>query len=193
MLARSYNSLRSYLPLSAEKPHKYYSFWCHLPFGAEKPNIRPCPEHILFSFDGIFMKVADNLERHKISDEFRLRQNRTIHFGVTCPWVPKNLIFHFVWIIVYVISMQSLWNLQINRTGTKNLTSWKLGNIVLLILELHALDCQHVWYQVSDRCPLGYLLRYSFCYWQVCHGYQSFREKMRSMSLIICVIYVKVK
>ena len=28
------------------------------------------------------MKVADNLDRHKISDEFEFQQDHTIHFGV---------------------------------------------------------------------------------------------------------------
>ena len=31
------------------------------------------------------MKVADNLDRHKISDKFEFRQDGAIHFGVTCP------------------------------------------------------------------------------------------------------------
>ena len=31
------------------------------------------------------MKVADNLDRSKISDDFESRLNWTIHFGVTCP------------------------------------------------------------------------------------------------------------
>ena len=31
------------------------------------------------------MKVAGNLDRYKISDEFEFRQDGAIHFGVTCP------------------------------------------------------------------------------------------------------------
>ena len=55
------------------------------------------------------MKVADNLDIHKISDKFELRQNRTIHFGVTCPCVPRqNLLdlcsehslFSFYWMFM---------------------------------------------------------------------------------------------
>ena len=49
------------------------------------PNIRPCLEHNLFSFDWIFMRVADNLGRHRLSYEFEFRQDRTICIGVTCP------------------------------------------------------------------------------------------------------------
>ena len=49
------------------------------------------------------------------------------------------------------------------RTGIKYLTSWKLGHIVLFTLEnLHVLDCWHIGSQVSDRCPLGYLLNIFF-------------------------------
>ena len=54
----------------------------YLPFSVEKTHILPCPEHSLFSFDWIFMKVADNLDRHKLSDKIEFRQD---HFGVTCP------------------------------------------------------------------------------------------------------------
>ena len=82
-----------------------------------------------------------------------------IYFLVTCPWVPKNPIFDFVHSIACLIFIQSLWYLQINRTGIKYLTSWKLGHIALFTFELHALDCWHVGSQVGDHCPLGYLFR----------------------------------
>ena len=42
------------------------------------------------------MKLADNMDRHKISDEFEFPPDRTIDFGVTCPFVPKTLIFTLV-------------------------------------------------------------------------------------------------
>ena len=32
--------------------------------------MRPSADHSIFSIDLIFMKVADNLDRHKIPDEF---------------------------------------------------------------------------------------------------------------------------
>ena len=116
-------------------------------------------EHCLFSFDWLFMEVADNLDRHKISDKLEFRHDRSVHFGVTCPWVPKKAtyIFDFVQSIACVIFIQSLWNLQINRAGIKYLTSWKLDRIAILTLELNALDCWHAASQVSDCCPLGCL------------------------------------
>ena len=36
------------------------------------------------------MKLANNLDRHKISDKFEFRQDHIIHFGVTGPCVPKK-------------------------------------------------------------------------------------------------------
>ena len=42
------------------------------------------------------MKLADNMDMHKLSDEFEFRPDRTIDFGVTCPLVPKHSIFDFV-------------------------------------------------------------------------------------------------
>ena len=41
-----------------------------------------CPEHSLFIFYFTCMKVADNLDRHKILYEYKFRQDRIIHFGV---------------------------------------------------------------------------------------------------------------
>ena len=46
-----------------------------------------------FIFDRIIIKVADNQDRYKSSDEFDLGPNQTTHFGVTCPLVTK--ISHF--------------------------------------------------------------------------------------------------
>ena len=34
----------------------------------------------------IFVKLADNQDRHKISDQFEFQLDRISHFGVTCPW-----------------------------------------------------------------------------------------------------------
>ena len=36
------------------------------------------------------MKIADDLDRHNILDEFEFRQDQTIHLGVTCPCAKKN-------------------------------------------------------------------------------------------------------
>ena len=38
-----------------------------------------------FIFDRFIIKVADNQDRHKSSDEFDFRPNQTTHFGGTCP------------------------------------------------------------------------------------------------------------
>ena len=40
------------------------------------------------------MKIADNLDIHKISEKIELRTNRTIHFGVSCPCVPRQNLFN---------------------------------------------------------------------------------------------------
>ena len=56
---------------------------CHLV--PKNTIILPCPEHSLFSFHWIFMKVADNVDSHKILYEFDVRQDQNIHFGDTFP------------------------------------------------------------------------------------------------------------
>ena len=44
-----------------------------------------CLQASSFIFDRIFVKLAGNQDRHKISDEFKFRTDRISHFGVTCP------------------------------------------------------------------------------------------------------------
>ena len=46
----------------------------------------------LFSvvFDPIFFILAGNEDMHKISDEFEFRLDRTIDYGVSCPWASKK-------------------------------------------------------------------------------------------------------
>ena len=46
-----------------------------------------CLQASSFIFDWIFVKLAGNQDRHKISDEFEFRLDRINHFGVTCPCV----------------------------------------------------------------------------------------------------------
>ena len=55
-----------------------------------------CQQDSAFTFDWIFFKFTGNQDSHKISGEFEFRPDPMLHFGVTCPWVPKNTIFDFV-------------------------------------------------------------------------------------------------
>ena len=63
-----------------------------------------CWGHTSSSFNLIFMSLADNLGRHKISDVFKFQPDQTIDFGVTCPLVPKTLIFDLGWTIDYGVT-----------------------------------------------------------------------------------------
>ena len=59
------------------------------PLTSELPTLehreKCCGHDNAFIFDRIFFKLADNEDRHKISDKFDFGPARTIHFGVTCP------------------------------------------------------------------------------------------------------------
>ena len=44
-----------------------------------------CLQASSFIFDRIFVKIADNQNRHKISDEFEFRPDLISNFGVTRP------------------------------------------------------------------------------------------------------------
>ena len=49
-----------------------------------------CKHDSAFIIDWIFLKLAGNQNRHKISDEFDIQPDRAIRFGVIRPWVPKK-------------------------------------------------------------------------------------------------------
>ena len=96
-----------------------------------------CCEHdSAFNFYWIFIKPADNRDRHKISDEFDFWPDPTSHFGVTFPWTPEknvNTIAPFL-----LIGSSS--NLQVTRTGLKSRTSLISSQIGLFTSELLTLE-----------------------------------------------------
>ena len=63
-----------------------------------------CLQASSFIFDRIFVKLAGNQDRHKISDEFEFRPDRISHFGVTCPCGRIKF------------SIDILWNRQVQLT-----------------------------------------------------------------------------
>ena len=78
-------------------------------FGILAPEKKSCGHNGAFLFDIIFVKLADNEDRHKISDEFECGSDLFINFRVTCPWAAKlfpilimenNIAFSFHWIFV---------------------------------------------------------------------------------------------
>ena len=54
------------------------------------------------------MKLADNMDRYTISDEFEFRSDRNIDFEVTCPLVPIKTIFDFVRSIARLLLTETL-------------------------------------------------------------------------------------
>ena len=54
--------------------------------------------------DRIFVKLAGNQYRHKVSDEFDVQPGLTSHFGVMCPLAPKNYAY------TYIFKHEYLWD-----------------------------------------------------------------------------------
>ena len=67
LISWSNKSLWSYLPLIVKKDHRWY-----------------CSGYIPFISYRIFMKLADNLSRHKISQVLKIWPEWNIYFGGTC-------------------------------------------------------------------------------------------------------------
>ena len=55
----------------------------------KQPIFDHCPQNILFSFNQIFMKLADNQDRQKLSG-VEFPPDRTVQFGVNFSWMPEN-------------------------------------------------------------------------------------------------------
>ena len=112
-----------------------------------------CLHACLFIFDRIIIKVADNQDRHKSSDEFDFGLNQTTHFGVTCPWVKK--ISHFwAWISLKPVG-QSWSNFMYSIIGVGARLHKVLGQIDLGTLDsgerslpfgLHIFSSNLVWF-----------------------------------------------
>ena len=95
-----------------------------------------------FIFYQIIIKVAGYQDRHKSLVEFDFEPNQNTHFGVTCPWVTK--ISHFwTWISLKPVG-QSWSNFVCSSIGVGE--------------RLHKVFWADWITQVSDGCPLGYLL-----------------------------------
>ena len=54
-----------------------------------------CLHASMFIIDQIFVKLADNQDRHKILDKFKFWPAQTSHFGGICPWLLKKAIVDF--------------------------------------------------------------------------------------------------
>ena len=98
-----------------------------------------------FIFDRVIIKVAGNQDRHKSLVEFDFGPNQITYFGVTCPWVMK--LSHFwTWISLKpLVSLDQILFVASLGQGKGCIRFW--GRLILA----------H-WTQVSDLCPLGYLL-----------------------------------
>ena len=114
-----------------------------------------CHHVISVDIDPIFFKLASNKTMHNIMNEFEFRPERTTDYGVSCPWASKKYpyrpyngengvsTFSLLFLIV------SFWYFHVTRTSIK---AWMSLNFLKWDLTLAN------WTQVSDRCPLGYLL-----------------------------------
>ena len=56
-----------------------------------------CLQASLFIFDGIFIKLADNQDMHKILDEFEFWPDRISHFGFIRTWGRIKFSIDIIW------------------------------------------------------------------------------------------------
>ena len=119
----------------------------------------------LFSvvFNPILFVLADNEDRHKISDEFKFRPDRTTDYRVSCPWASKKFPIHLQWenavsMLVCSFLIETSSKLLVTRTCIKARRSLISGRIRLLTLELLALEwrkfytfeLEYLWGQLAN-------------------------------------------
>ena len=56
-----------------------------------------CLQASSFIFDRIFLKLAGNQDRYKVSNVFEFRPNQISNFGVTRPWVRIKFSVDLLW------------------------------------------------------------------------------------------------
>ena len=114
-----------------------------------------CYHVISVDIDPIFFKLAGNKNMHNIMNEFEFRPDRTTDYRVSCPLASKKYPYRpyngengvSTFSLLFLIG--SFWYFHVTRTSIK---SWMSLNFLKWDLTLAHLT------QVSDCCPLGYLL-----------------------------------
>ena len=89
-----------------------------------------CLQASSFIFDRIFIKLAGNQEKHKISDEFEFRPDRIRHFGVTCPCGRIKFSIDIFWNLQVQLTFQTLEFFVTFFSGTVSPRILKLGTPV---------------------------------------------------------------
>ena len=83
-----------------------------------------------FIFYQIFIKLAGNQDRHKISEEFEFRPDRISHFGVTCCWGRIKFSVDILWNLQVQLTFQTLEFFVTLLSGTVRPRRLKLGTRV---------------------------------------------------------------
>ena len=144
-------------------PNRSIHFWSYCHWATEKDFPidlqwrKCCPDNSYFTFDRIFINLAGNQDSYKILDEFEFRQDRIIHFGVTCPWVAKRAhIWHCPIDGAFSFDGSSS-NLQVARTLPDDLEFWPYQTIdFCAACNIFSNVFKFGWYQTIDfrvTCP----------------------------------------
>ena len=89
-----------------------------------------CLQASSFIFDRIFVKLAGNEDRHKITDEFEFRPDRISHFRVTCPCGRIKFSIDILWNLQVQLTFQTLTFFVTLFSGTVSPKRLKLGTHV---------------------------------------------------------------
>ena len=137
-----------------------------------------CTQASSFILYRIFVKLAGNQDRHKISNEFEFRPDRISHFRVTFPW--RRIQF----------SIDLLWNLQVQLTFQMKIhwvpwernSSYSFQPIVLKLFRcfLHGMKI-YMWFRYNHFFSL-FLLCELFLVWNAIKVYREWVPYGRNSS-----------
>ena len=127
-----------------------------------------CLHASMFILDLIFVKLAGNQIRHKISDVRILAWSEQSIWSYLHLTVEKGHIWHCPGHSSFIFIVSLSWNLQITWAGIKSHMRSKFdyldyllwSDLPWLLKRLYLAFCA-CWTQVSERCPLGDLFQLS--------------------------------
>ena len=114
-----------------------------------------CRQASSFIFDRIFIKLVDNQDRHKLSEEFEFQPDRISHFGVTCPCGQIRFSTDILWNLQVQLTFQTLEFFVTLFSGTVRPRRLKLGTHV---------GSGHMYHVYLSQTAAAYLSLYFFIF-----------------------------
>ena len=124
-----------------------------------------CLQASSFIFYWIFIKLAGNQDRHKISDEFEFRPDRIRYFGVTCPCGRIKFSIDILWNLQYTFQTEFFVTLFLGTVRPRRLKREQWADVSYTGIRLCCLFIPLLSHLLLQFLPI--FLKLCMCF---CHG-----------------------